>query len=93
MKTYVFTIHPQKSKNLNRFARVYRLKNNNPVYLGFCEWSTSSCRGSSSEVFNFLIGIGELPKSLFKCSLCDWRGSAYYCREVEEKGYKIISID
>lgn len=91
MKTFIFKAEYQKGYN-NRICRVYRIKRNNPIYLGSHSFCTASCRGNRSEVFNALIEWGYIPKGLFTASVSSWSGAGYYCPKVEEKGYKIIEI-
>jgi hypothetical protein len=95
MKTFIFTV---EKKSINRLyggckeiARIYRIKNNKPVYVGQTSWNTASYRGAKSEVFNKLIDIGQIPKKYYHGSVCEWRGAGYYAGEVTEK-YNIWEV-
>ena len=94
MKTFVYveTRYHNRKRN-NREARIYRVVNNQPKYLGFTQWSTGSTMGSDSEVFHWLMDNGYIPKSYYALSENEWRGKGYYCQEVEKKGYKIKGIE
>lgn len=76
----------------NTTYRVYRIKNNMPLFIGpMTIWNRSN-RGSLSEVFNYLMRKKIIPKKYFGLSKCEWRGPGYYCREVEDKGIHITEI-
>lgn len=91
MKTFVFTKKYQKGRN-NVFIRIYKIVKNNPVYIGYTEFSSSSTMGDESEVFHKLIELKYIPKKLYKTSECSWRGAGYYCHEIKDKGYNIIGL-
>lgn len=93
MKTYIYTTEKRHTRELNRYCRIYRVKNNVPQYIGEVEFSTGSYRGEDSEVFNKLIEIGQIPKSYYNLSKCEWRGPGYYCKEVEKKGVRIYGMN
>lgn len=89
MKTFIFTV---EKKSINRLyggrkeiARIYRIKNNKPVYVGQTSWNAASYRGAVSEVFNKLIDIGQIPKKYYNSSVCEWRSAGYYAGEVTKK--------
>lgn len=94
MKTFVYveTRYHNRKRN-NREARIYRVVNNQPKYLGVTSWSSGATRGSDSEVFQWLMDNGYIPKSYCALSESAWQGKGYYCQAVEEKGYKIIRIE
>lgn len=93
MKTFIFKklIYNSKTSN-NRECVIYRVKNNIPHYIGSVYYTTGMTCGAESEVFHFLIKNKYIPKSYYNLSKNDWRGSGYYCQEVEDKGVKIIEI-
>lgn len=91
MKTFVFTKKYQKGRK-NVFIRIYKIVKNEPTYIGYTEFSSSSTMGDESEVFHKLIELKYIPKKLYNTSKCSWRGSGYYCSDVEKMGYKIIGL-
>lgn len=97
MKTFVYTEErrPNRVRN-NRVLRIYRIINNAPKFLGSLEYTTGSTPGSDSEVFQWLINNGYVPKKYYNLSRSesrgDWCGAGYYCPEVEAKGIKIIEL-
>lgn len=95
MKHYLFTIYDSKVNRLyggsKQKAKIYRVKNNQPQYIGVAEWNTASYRGAMSEVFNQLIRLGEIPKKYYNSSVCEWRGAGYFAGDVTGK-YSITEI-
>ena len=91
MKTFIYTKKYQKGHN-NVFIRIYKIIKNQPIYLGYTEFSSSSCMGDESEVFHKLIELKEIPKKLYSVSLCDWRSAGYYCPEIRDLGYNIVGL-
>ena len=87
MKTFIFKklIYNINTSN-NRECVIYRVKNNIPQYIGSVYYTTGTTCGAESEVFRFLIINKYLPESYYNLSKNDWRGSGYYCQEVEDKG-------
>lgn len=71
---------------------VYRLIHNFPKYITSTEYSQGMSRGDDSEAFNALMDCGELPKSYYNLSRCEWRGPGYYCQDVEDKGVRIYGL-
>ena len=91
MKTFFFYGQYQKGQ-LNRVCTIYQVKRNTPVYVGKVQFSTASTPGDRSEVFQKLIELGYIPKKMYNLSKCSWSGAGYYCKEVEERGYKIFEL-
>ena len=91
MKTFFFYGQYQKGR-LNRVCTIYQVKRNTPVYVGKVQFSTASTTGDSSEVFQKLMELGYIPKKAYKLSQRPWSGAGYYCKEVEELGYKIFEL-
>lgn len=91
MTTFIFSITEQPRKHNNVYATIYRLKHNNPEYIGRFEFSTASMRGYKHEVFNYLMDNGYIPKKYYTSSRCEWRGDGYFFGEVE-KFYNIYEI-
>lgn len=95
MKTFVFTITKRTVNRLyggcKEVAKIYRIKNNKPVYIGETKWNTASYRGATSEVFNKLIQLKQIPQKYYKSSVCEWRSAGYYAGEVTEK-YDIMEL-
>lgn len=92
MKTYIWIKTKETSKG-NVTLKVYRMKNNLPQYITTAYYNNGSTRGVDSEAFNALINCGEIPKSYYDLSKCEWRGPGYYCKEVEKKGVRIYGIN
>lgn len=93
MKTFIFKeIRYHNRKRNNRECVIYKVKNNIPVFIGDLYYSTGSTPGAENEVFRFLIENKFIPKKYYNLSQNEWRGAGYYCKEVEDKGIKIISI-
>lgn len=92
MTTFVFSEikYHNRTRN-NREAKIYRLKHNKPILIGYHEYSTASTRGGVHEVFNYLMENGYIPKKYYTSSRCDWCGDGYFFGEVE-KHYNIIEI-
>ncbi len=88
MRTYIFTTEYKKKT----ICTIYRVKNNMPIYIGEVEFSMASTKDAVSEVFNKLVQLKEVPKSLLKLSQCSWRSAGYYCTKVEDNGVRIIEI-
>ena len=95
MKHYIFNIYDSKVNRIHggclQRAKIYRIKNNKPVYVGETNWNTASYRGATSEVFNKLIQLKQIPQKYYKSSVCDWRSAGYYAGEVTEK-YSISEV-
>lgn len=95
MKTFIFTITKRTVNRLyggcKEVAKIYRIKNNKPVYVGATSWNTASYRGAVSEVFNKLIELGEIPKKYYNSSVCEWRSSGYFAGDVTNK-YSISEV-
>lgn len=87
---YKETKHNNRIRN-NRELTIYRIKSNRPIYIGYCEYSTSSTRGAKHEAFNYLMDNGYIPKKYYKSSECAWMGPGYFCGEVE-KHYNIMEV-
>ena len=67
MKTYVFSTTEKDNKyGRTVTAKVYRIKNNTPNYLGERVWESQSCKGTLSEVFTFLYHTNEITKPMYK---------------------------
>ena len=92
MQTFIYkeTKHNNRTRN-NRELTIYRIKNNMPVYIGTCEYSTGSTRGAKHETFNYLMNSGYIPKKYYKSSVCAWMGPGYFSGEVE-KHYNIREV-
>lgn len=92
MQTFLYkeTKHNNRTRN-NRELTIYRIKNNIPVYIGTCEYSTGSTRGAKHETFNYLMDNGYIPKKYYKSSECAWMGPGYFFGDVE-KHYNIIEV-
>lgn len=73
---------------MNRFCRIYRVKNNVPQYIGEVEFSSGTTRGAASEVFNKLIELGHLPKNYL--NICN--GYYFDIPEFRAKGFQIIEL-
>ena len=92
MTTYIYKetrLHSRKC--YNREITIYRIKNNIPVYIGYCEYCSGSTRGAKHEAFNYLMDNGYIPKKYYKSSECGWRGPGYFAGEVE-KHYNIMGV-
>jgi len=68
-KTYIYSITDRK-KNRNyggvkETAKIYRLKNNKPIYIGEKTWNTASHKGKDSEVYTELKDKKEVSKKEF----------------------------
>lgn len=93
MRTYIFTTEYKKTSIYrNILCKIYRIKNNKPIYVGKANFNTGSCKQAISEVFCKLIELKEIPNKYYNLSKTDWRSGGYYCEEVEEKGIKIIEL-
>lgn len=58
MKTFI-------TREIERnFIQVYRVKNNEPVYIGFANYQNRSHKGVINEVAAVLVECGELPKNI-----------------------------
>ena len=92
METFIFkeTKYPSRSRN-NRELTIYRIKDNTPVYVGICEYSTGSTRGATHEVFNYLMDTGYIPTKYYTSSRSSWSGDGYFYGEVT-KHYKILEV-
>lgn len=92
MKHFIFkeTRYPNRIRN-NRELTIYRIKDNVPVYVGSCEYSTGSTRGAVHEAFNYLMDNGYIPKKYYRSSECAWRGAGYFFGEVT-KHYNIVEV-
>jgi hypothetical protein len=73
--------HLQDFAKSHGMARIYRVKNNKPEWIGEAKWCTASCRGAISEVFQELVRMGELPKSTLKQSVSPCQEAGYYMRD------------
>lgn len=92
MQTFIYkeTRLSNRTRN-NRELTIYRIKNNTPVYVGTCEYSTGSTRGSIHEAFNYLMDNGYISKKYYKSSECAWMGPGYFFGEVA-KHYNIMEV-
>ena len=77
MKSYVVVITDKKYRGGSHelTCEVYRIKRNNPDYLGFFQADTASYKGVKSEVLSFL----RVKKEITKKQL----GDGYYLRPKE----------
>ena len=80
-------------KRKKTFYYVTKVEGNKPILVGSVEWRYGSSKGADAEVMKYLIEHKHLPKYLDKVSQCSWRGSGYYCPEIEDLGYYIKELD
>ena len=93
MKTYIFTKEYSRARNYeNVRCKIYRVKNNKPIYVGLARFGNISNSGAINEVFRALIELKEIPKNYYNLSQNHWRSGGYYCDNVEKKGIKIIEL-
>lgn len=81
MKRFYYRITSARRRNLGGTivkANVIKATKNKLSSIGEVSWNTASYRGPESEVFNFLIKKGELPKKLFKASESPMQSGGYY---------------
>lgn len=91
-KTFYYVTKVEGNKG-DRISRIYQIKQNKPNLIGCVEWRYGSSKGADAEVMKYLIEHKHLPKYLAKVSQCSWRGSGYYCPEIEDLGYYIKELD
>ena len=60
MKTFIYSIIEEKGRAVT--ASIYRVKKNQPVYIGFVTWNRFSYSGEGLEVRDWLIVNGHLSK-------------------------------
>lgn len=94
MKTYIFTVKEKKEEDgyTEYIATIYRVKNNEPIFVTSCNYSSSFFVGHKSEVFHALIQIGEIPEKYKELSKNEWCDGGIYCEKVEKKGIQIIQL-
>lgn len=95
MKPYIFTKERKRKKYSTIYkCKIYRLKNNKPVYVDECSvYVDPYIDGVIHSVFRKLIELKEIPKKYNTLSKNTFHhGDGYYCREVIEKGIKIIEV-
>lgn len=92
MKRFYYTEqkYPNRKRN-NRTGNVYTIRNGKLEYYCNYEYSTASCRGGISEVFQVLMANGFIPKKWETSSKTDWSDSGYFSGEVT-KYYEITQI-
>lgn len=92
MKSYIYTITDQKrGKGL---INIYKLNGGKrPQWVAKCNIYYGLTKGGHSEVLARLVEIGELDEHFMQLSKCEWRGSGYYCPEVEQEGVYIYDIE
>jgi len=68
-KTYIYNISNRKVNKtyggVKETAKIYRLKNNKPIYIGEKTWNTSSYKGEDSEVYTELKNKKEVSEKEF----------------------------
>lgn len=85
MKTFIYSTKFKNSKyGSNVILRVYRIKNNLPIFLGEAFYNTGSYRGHEHEALDLIIQKKELPKNCQK--------GKYVNYNKLDKVYKLISI-
>lgn len=85
MKHYIFTAKESKASYcVNVTLRVYRIKNNKPVFIGNVGFNSGATKGAESEVFRLLQEQKEITLALYKST------NGYYNWKMKESG--IISI-
>jgi hypothetical protein len=63
MKTFIFTVSEKNARyGVNYNMKVYRIKNNKPVFIGETSYNSGSYRGHEDEALNVIIKAKELPK-------------------------------
>lgn len=92
MKRFYYTEerHHNRKRN-NRTGSIYTIKNGKLVYCCDYAYTTGSCRGGTSEVFQALMANGFIPKKWQKSSKTAWSGEGYFFGEVTEH-YEITQI-
>lgn len=92
MKTFIYKElrHHNRTRD-NRELKIYRMKNNFPVYVGTVYYSTGSTRGAVHEAFNYLMEAGYIPKKYYNSSKCEWMGAGYFYGDVREH-YNIVEV-
>lgn len=86
MKRYIFT---EKNNKGRVSGNVFRIKDNNIIWITSFEYSTASCRGGKHEAFNALMDCGEIPRKWYTSSRTEWSGDGYFYGEVT-KHYDIV---
>ena len=89
MKTFIATItYKNASYCQNATVNIYRVKKNNPVYLGTTSFNTGSTKGNESEVFTWLANNGEISKKVYnEC------GGYYRWHEAEKTKIQITVLN
>lgn len=94
MKTFYYKKDSQRRRTyggLNVKVSIYGVKNREIVKIGSCEWCTSSYKGETSEIFNALVELKQIPKKWLKSSKNEWCSEGYFMGEVK-KHYKIKEL-
>lgn len=80
MKAYIFIKEGEKARNgyTNYTTNIYRVKNNIPIFIAKCKYSSGCYSSHVTEVFKTLLHVGEIPKKYENLS--------------ETKGIKIIEL-
>ena len=94
METYIYTenVLAPKPHRCNTCLEIYILIDDKPRWAGKTFFHTASSPGEDSEVFQWLIKEGRIPKELYDLSSNNWRGAGYYRDEVIKRGYQIFGI-
>ena len=84
MKRYIFT---ERNNHGRITGNIFRVKDNDIIFVTSYEASTPSRRGGKHDVFNALMDCGEIPRKYEKSS-SDYTnghmGSGYFYGEVEK---------
>lgn len=69
-KKYIYNISNSKVNRTyggrKETAKIYRVKNNKPIYVGETSWNTSGYKGEESEVYTKLKNEKEVSKKDFE---------------------------
>jgi len=92
METYIYTV--KKGRTDSVVTSVYRVKRNEPEYIGEIKYQTGSYKGHSSEVLRFLFCKKLTTDIAYNASNNSWRGFGYYDRYIHPKlfGLQIIEL-
>lgn len=92
MKRFYYTEerHHNRKRN-NRTGSIYTIKNGKLEYCCDYAYTTGSCRGGQSEVFQTLMENGFIPRKWENSSKTAWSGAGYFMGEITEH-YEITQI-
>lgn len=80
---YYMEQNPPNRKRDNRTGKVYTIRNGKLKYCCDYKYSTGSCRGAISEVFQALMANGYIPKKWETSSKTDWSDSGYFSEKLQ----------